>query len=190
VPQHVGAAQAKMILQGADVPHQAVAAVAPWIGWYCRLPGAPQVQHDQLPVPGQATEIAEVSRLTHWPAGQTDQRETFSLDVVGEFSSVRGAEGGHSCDAGIDRRPTATEYHRRPRPATRARDVMGTPPGGMIASLGDLHDADWRPRAGVRTHADLTAPRTLRISVPACCRDRPELAPSGEVACARDVVLR
>ncbi|MDX6389789.1 MAG: hypothetical protein QOJ73_852 [Streptosporangiaceae bacterium] len=34
VPQHVGAVQTKMILQGADVFHQAVAAVAPWIGWY------------------------------------------------------------------------------------------------------------------------------------------------------------
>src|ERR1039457_3187877 len=31
VPQHVGAVETKMILQGADVFHQVVAAVAPWI---------------------------------------------------------------------------------------------------------------------------------------------------------------
>src|ERR1039457_6721042 len=118
VPQHVGAVETKMILQGEDVFHQVVAAVAPWIGWDSGLAGAPQGRHDQLPVRGQATEIAQVSRLTHWPPGQTDQRDGFSLDVVGECSSVCGVEGGHGCDAGIDRRPAATEYHRRPGPAT------------------------------------------------------------------------
>src|SRR5215469_16889529 len=41
VPQQVDAGQGKMILQGRDVVHQPVAAVAHWIGGDCRFAGAP-----------------------------------------------------------------------------------------------------------------------------------------------------
>ena len=100
VSEHVGAGQAEVILQGEDVVGQPVAAVAGRIGRDGRAAGAAQVEQDQPTVRGQAAEIAQARGRPHRPAGQADQRGAVavSVDVVGQFGSVEGAEGRHGGD--------------------------------------------------------------------------------------------
>jgi hypothetical protein len=120
VTQQVTAVQAQMVLQGGHVVHQPVAAVTAGIFRDRGISRAAQVQHDQLPVRGQAAEIAQVRRCPHRPAGHAEQRNPFPMDVVGEFGPVRGGEGRHGCDARIERTPEATQYPGGGRPARTA----------------------------------------------------------------------
>ncbi|HWG01957.1 MAG TPA: hypothetical protein VG164_08945 [Trebonia sp.] len=61
-----------LLLLGSDL-HMFTAA-ARRIGGNCRLAGAPQVQLDQLPVPGQATKIAQICGCAHRAAGHAEQQ--------------------------------------------------------------------------------------------------------------------
>ncbi len=84
-----------MVLQGEDVVYQPIAAVARRVGRDRRAAGAAQVELDQLPVPGQAAEVAQARGRAHRAAGQADQRFAVAVDVIGQLGSVEGVEDRH-----------------------------------------------------------------------------------------------
>lgn len=107
-----------------DLP---VAPVRRRIGGDRGVARAAQVEQDQPPVGGEATQIAQVGGGTHRSAGQDDERVALAAQVVGEFGSVGCGEGRHGVDLQGRAVGAATEFTASPRVLTPARSGPAAP---------------------------------------------------------------
>lgn len=95
VGEQVDTFQAEVDAQRLDVGDEPVAAVGGRVLGRGGVPGAPQVQEDQLPPGGEPAETSEVGTRPHGTAGQADQRGALAHEVVGQLGSVVRVEGRH-----------------------------------------------------------------------------------------------
>jgi len=95
VREDVDAIHIKVDTEGLDVVDLPVAAVGRGVDRDAGVAGATQVEHHQLALRRQPTEIAEVCRRTHWSTGQAEQRVALTHDVIGQFGPVGSGEMWH-----------------------------------------------------------------------------------------------
>jgi hypothetical protein len=93
VGEDIDAVESEVYAQGFDVVDLPVAAVGGGVDGRGGRAGAPGVEHDQPPVPGQPAEVPQVGGGAHGPARQADQRIALPLGAVGQFGPVVRQEG-------------------------------------------------------------------------------------------------